>query len=147
MQNFNEIDVLAFNETEGLLLCSEKSLTMDFLPSTLSSPVGSFLEASWPLLSTYFSLPQQLCICPADATGFHLIAVEHNKESVWRWATVFTFGCCILLRIYPTGSTWRRRSQQSFNTLTRFYFLSYSLHDGLAGHKTWRTAQTTMKIF
>jgi hypothetical protein len=32
--------------------------------------------------------------------------------------TIFTFGCCILLRIYPTGSLWRRQSQQSFNTLT-----------------------------
>jgi hypothetical protein len=26
-----------------------------------------------------------------------------------------------------TGSLWRRQSQQSFNTLTRFYFLSHSL--------------------
>jgi hypothetical protein len=40
----------------------------------------------------------------------------------------FTFGCCILLRIYPTGSLWCRQSQQSFNTSTRFYFPSHSLH-------------------
>jgi hypothetical protein len=33
-----------------------------------------------------------------------------------------------LLRIYPTGSLWRRQSQQSFNTLTPFYFSSHSLH-------------------
>jgi hypothetical protein len=39
----------------------------------------------------------------------------------------FTFECCILLRIYPTGSLWRRQSQQSFNTLTPFYFPSHSL--------------------
>jgi hypothetical protein len=35
---------------------------------------------------------------------------------------IFTFGCCILLRIYLTGSLWRRQSQQSFNTLTPFLF-------------------------
>jgi hypothetical protein len=29
-----------------------------------------------------------------------------------RW--IFTFGCCILLRIYLTGSLWFRQSQQSF---------------------------------
>jgi hypothetical protein len=34
-----------------------------------------------------------------------------------------TFGCCILLRIYPTGSLWCRQSQQNFNTLTRFYLV------------------------
>jgi hypothetical protein len=28
----------------------------------------------------------------------------------------------------PPGSLWRRQSQQSFNTLTPFYFLSHSLH-------------------
>jgi hypothetical protein len=37
---------------------------------------------------------------------------------------IFTFGCCILLCIYPTGSLWLHQSQQSFNTLTRFYFPS-----------------------
>jgi hypothetical protein len=37
---------------------------------------------------------------------------------------IFTFGCCILLRIYPTGSLWCRQSQQSFNTSTPpFIFL------------------------
>jgi hypothetical protein len=41
---------------------------------------------------------------------------------------IFTFGCCILLRIYPTGSLWRRQLQQSFNTLTPLYFPSHSLH-------------------
>jgi hypothetical protein len=40
----------------------------------------------------------------------------------------FTFGCCILLHIYPTGSLWCRQSQQSFNTLTPYYFLSHSLY-------------------
>jgi hypothetical protein len=40
----------------------------------------------------------------------------------------FTFECCILLRIYLTGSLWRRQSQQSFNTLTTFNFLFHSLH-------------------
>jgi hypothetical protein len=41
-----------------------------------------------------------------------------------------TIGCCILLRIYPTGSLWCRQSQQSFNTSTPpfFIFPSYSLH-------------------
>jgi hypothetical protein len=32
------------------------------------------------------------------------------------------------LRIYPTGSLLYRQSQQSFNTLTPFYFLSHSLY-------------------
>jgi hypothetical protein len=41
---------------------------------------------------------------------------------------IFTFGCCILLRIYPTGSLLRSQSQLSFNTLTPFYFLSHSLY-------------------
>jgi hypothetical protein len=30
--------------------------------------------------------------------------------------------------IFLTGSLWRRQSQQSFNTLTPFHFLSHSLH-------------------
>jgi hypothetical protein len=38
------------------------------------------------------------------------------------------FVCCILLRIYLTDSLCRRQSQQSFNTLTPFNFLFYSLH-------------------
>jgi hypothetical protein len=43
---------------------------------------------------------------------------------------IFTFGCCILLRIYPTGSLWCRQSQQSFNTSTPpfFIFPSHSLY-------------------
>jgi hypothetical protein len=41
--------------------------------------------------------------------------------------TIFTFECCILLRIYLTDSLWRRQSQQSFNTLTPFNLLFYSL--------------------
>jgi hypothetical protein len=36
----------------------------------------------------------------------------------WWW--IFTFGCCILLHIYPTGSLWCRQSQQSFDTLTHY---------------------------
>jgi hypothetical protein len=48
---------------------------------------------------------------------------------------LFTFGCCILLRIYPTCSLWCRQSQQSFNTLTPFYFPSHSLHvSATTGH-------------
>jgi hypothetical protein len=103
---------------------------------------------------------------------------------------IFTFECCILLRIYLTGSLWHRRSQQSFNTLTLFYFpfslttcfgpygpssgdicisnidntpdtkkrqaitgiRQKSLHSPQldhydAGHKTWRTTQTTMRRY
>jgi hypothetical protein len=41
---------------------------------------------------------------------------------------IFTFECCKLLLIYITDSLWRRQSQQSFNTLTPFNFLLYSLH-------------------
>jgi hypothetical protein len=26
---------------------------------------------------------------------------------------IFIIGCCILLRIYPAGSLWRRQSQQN----------------------------------
>jgi hypothetical protein len=48
---------------------------------------------------------------------------------------IFTFEYCILLRIYLSGSLWRRQSQQSFNTLTPFNFLFYSLHvSAPAGH-------------
>jgi hypothetical protein len=40
--------------------------------------------------------------------------------------------CCqlkIVNKLFiPTGSLWRRQSQQSFNTLTPFNFLSHSLH-------------------
>jgi hypothetical protein len=39
---------------------------------------------------------------------------------------IFTFGSCILLRIYPTGSLWRRQSQQSFNMLTPPFLFSFS---------------------
>jgi hypothetical protein len=45
----------------------------------------------------------------------------------FKHTVIFIFGCCILLHIYPTGSLWRRQSQQSFNTLTHFYFLSHPL--------------------
>jgi hypothetical protein len=43
---------------------------------------------------------------------------------------IFTFGCCILLRIYPTGSLWCRQSQQSFNTSIPpfLFFLLTHLH-------------------
>jgi hypothetical protein len=34
----------------------------------------------------------------------------------------------ILYVLYLTGPLWRRQSQQSFNTLTPFNFLFYSLH-------------------
>jgi hypothetical protein len=59
---------------------------------------------------------------------------------IWIYPThiwfFFTFGCCILLRIYPTGSIWCRQSQQSFNTSTPpFYFSSHSLHvSATTGH-------------
>jgi hypothetical protein len=44
---------------------------------------------------------------------FTLFEFQVNILSVF-----FTFGCCILLCIYPTGSLWCRRSQRSFNTST-----------------------------
>jgi hypothetical protein len=51
----------------------------------------------------------------------------------------FTSECCILLRIYITASLWRRQSQQSFNTLTPFNFLFYSLHiSAPTGHPQMR---------
>jgi hypothetical protein len=58
----------------------------------------------------------------------HIALRSHFRLLTNSYKYFFTFGCCILLRIYPTGSSWRRQSQQSFNTLTRFYFLSHSLH-------------------
>jgi hypothetical protein len=51
---------------------------------------------------------------------------------------IFTFGCCILLRIYPTGSLWRRQSQQSFNTSTPpFYFSFYYMFRPLRAIFRW----------
>jgi hypothetical protein len=52
--------------------------------------------------------------------------------SVHPWTSLlchlFTFGCCILLHIYPTGS-WCRQSQQSFNTSTPpFLFFLLTLY-------------------
>jgi hypothetical protein len=55
-------------------------------------------------------------------------AYQVSKLLVRAFKNFFTFECCILLRIYLTGSLWRRQSQQSFNTLTPFNFLFYSLH-------------------
>jgi hypothetical protein len=57
----------------------------------------------------------------------HTVTVQAAISSLFI-PEIFTFGCCILLHIYPTGSLWCRRSQQSFNTSTRFYFPSHSLH-------------------
>jgi hypothetical protein len=51
-----------------------------------------------------------------------------SHTEVHHTVSYFTFECCILLCIYPTGSLWRRQSQQSFNTLTPFNFFFYSLH-------------------
>jgi hypothetical protein len=55
---------------------------------------------------------------------FVLFVSETNITHVCSWSDTFffTFGCCILLHIYLTGSSWHRQSQ-SFNTLTLFYFL------------------------
>jgi hypothetical protein len=35
---------------------------------------------------------------------------------------------CLFVHLYATGFLWRRQSQQSFNTLTPFYFPSHSPH-------------------
>jgi hypothetical protein len=51
-----------------------------------------------------------LCVC--------VFFVNDAKEFL-------SFGCCILLRIYPTGSLWRRQSQQSFNMSTPPFFLFF----------------------
>jgi hypothetical protein len=45
-----------------------------------------------------------------------LLMVDEMTYSYWE-GRVFTFGCCILLHIYITGSLWGRQSQQSFNTI------------------------------
>jgi hypothetical protein len=45
-----------------------------------------------------------------------------SHQHIW---VIFTFGCCILLRIYLTGSLWCRRSQQSFNTSTSLHRVAY----------------------
>jgi hypothetical protein len=61
---------------------------------------------------------------------------------------IFTFGCCILLRIYLTGSLWRRQSQQSFNTLTPFNFFFYSLHvSAPTGHPQVRYTISYLKDY
>jgi hypothetical protein len=53
--------------------------------------------------------------------------MQYTDMWILEW-DIFTFECCILLHIYLTGSLWHRQSQQSFNTLTPFNFLFYSLH-------------------
>jgi hypothetical protein len=54
-------------------------------------------------------------------------------SSILTYLLIFTFECCILLRIYD--SLWHRQSQQSFNTLTPFNFPFYSLHvSAFTGH-------------
>jgi hypothetical protein len=41
---------------------------------------------------------------------------------------IFTFGCCILLRIYPTGSLWCRQSQQSLQYVNSPFFIFLLTH-------------------
>jgi hypothetical protein len=65
---------------------------------------------------------------------------------LWNIFWFFTCGCCILLRIYLTGSLWRRQSQQSFNILTLFNFLFYSLHvSAPTGHPQARYTVSYLK--
>jgi hypothetical protein len=55
--------------------------------------------------------------------------ISYPTDFCIQFENIFTFGCCILLRIYLTGSLWCRQSQQSFNkSLPLFYIPSYSLH-------------------
>jgi hypothetical protein len=51
----------------------------------------------------------------------------HVRQTTTCSDVFFTFEYCILLLIYLTDSLRRRQSQQSFNTLTPFNFLFYSL--------------------
>jgi hypothetical protein len=58
---------------------------------------------------------QQMCSCLCTS----------QKQHTTIYSMFFISGCCILLRIYPTGSLWFRQSQQSFNmSLPLFYFPS-----------------------
>jgi hypothetical protein len=65
------------------------------------------------------------------ATGMHARKEEANSNTLCPLHSVlkmFTFGCCILLRIYPTGSLLFRQSQQSFNKSLPLFIFLHSLH-------------------
>jgi hypothetical protein len=93
-------------------------------------------------------------------------AAGHFSEVLVWILLIFTFGCCILLRMYLTGSLWRRQSQHlhlqhrqhtsheeetsNNRRKTKSHHCPQLDHhdaDGLAGHKTWRTTQTTMRRY
>jgi hypothetical protein len=61
--------------------------------------------------------PSELSYCLIYCICFIHNLLSHSDSLKWIWF-IFTFGCCILLCIYPTGSLWRRQLQQSFNTST-----------------------------
>jgi hypothetical protein len=68
-----------------------------------------------------------IIICLYSTICHYVIKIANYQVFLYIRSWIFTFGCCILLRIYPTGSLWCRQSQQSFNMLTRFYFPSHHM--------------------
>jgi hypothetical protein len=60
-----------------------------------------------------------------------LYAFQNTRKTEnlsWPSFKPFCTNCYVTVVLYLTGSLWRRQSQQSFNTLTPFNFLLYSLH-------------------
>jgi hypothetical protein len=63
------------------------------------------------------------CSCSMRFWYFLCIQIL-KKKTLYPEFFIFTFGCCILLHSYPTGSLWCRQLQQSFNTST--YLLEFN---------------------
>jgi hypothetical protein len=78
------------------------------------------------VLSVEHTCSNSLVLQVSQILDVHFNILSH-LFNVYHFFMIFTFGCCILLHIYPTGSLWRRQSQQSFNTSTPSLF-SFSLH-------------------
>jgi hypothetical protein len=88
-----------------------------FCPNTRTYTTSCLLRIkSWPRFT--------LANCQRNDMEIKKNSIQHKCS---RNVSFFTFEYCILLLIYLTGSLWRRQSQQSFNTLTPFKFLFYSL--------------------
>jgi hypothetical protein len=114
-----------------------------------SSPGNSTRRKLRSSLTQTFACNSELCL--PQYKQWHMMRV--SRRTIWKrgnswWLLIFTFECCILLRIYLTCSLWCRQSQQSFNTLTPFNFPFYSLHvSAPTGHPQVRYSISYLKNY
>jgi hypothetical protein len=83
---------------------------------------GTWIQLNWieKLYAPWKQVFTDVTICPVCIIQFYLI-----------WLAI------LISSVSITGSLWRRQSQQSFNTLTPFYFLSHYMFRPLRAILMW----------